>query len=192
MLRHTLLDLRRAGSGNIHLSRMDAAQLAFANASFDYLLCSHSVVYFPSALGEFRRVLKAGGKAALSIIARGCFDWLFDVFNRREPPDDSDDENETEPMSLDTAAGIESALREVGFTEIQTHIETSDMLYPDEETWWQMLWTLGFRGALEAMSVETQSQFKADLFQSLQRFKQTDGFHIPFHTLFVVCIRPEK
>jgi O-methyltransferase/aklanonic acid methyltransferase len=192
MIRHTHSDIRRCELKTIHLSRMDATQLALASSSFDCVLCSQSIVYFPQALGEFHRVLKPGGKTALSTIASGCFGWMMDIFSRYESPDDeSDEENETEHFTLDTSAGMESALREVGFVEVQIHAETSDMLYHNEETWWQMLWTLGFRGALEAMLLETQAKFKADLFQELQGFKQADGFHIPFKSLFATCIRPD-
>ena len=189
MIRYTHSDIHRLKLENIHLSQMDATQLAFASASFDFVLCSHSIGFFPQALSEFCRVLKPGGKTALSIIASGCFEWLHDIFSRYKPPDEPDEESDMERLALDTHTGMESALREAGFEEIQIHTESNEMLYPDEETWWQLLWTVGFRGTLETMSQETQSQLKADLAQGLKIFKQADGFHIPFKSIFATCTR---
>ncbi len=186
MIRHTRADLLRPGLENIHLGRMEATQLAFPAHTFDFVLSSHSILFFPSALGEFRRVLRPGGKTALSIIAHGCFGWLLGIFSRHAPPDEPDEESEMERLALDTPAGLESALRQAGFAEVRVHAETDDMLYPDEETWWQMLWTLGFRSSLEAMSAETLAQFKSELFLGLQAFRQADGFHVPFQVLFAL------
>lgn len=190
MIRHTHSDILIHNMQNIRLSQMDASQLAFEVASFDFVLCSHSIGFFPQALGEFHRVLKPGGKAALSIVASDCFKWLLDIFSHYRPPDEPDEESEMERLALDTPNGMESALRAAGFAKIQIHNETRDMVYPDEETWWQMLWTLGFRGTLETMSAQTQLQFKADLSQGLRSFKQSDGFHVPFQSIYAVCIRP--
>lgn len=191
MIHHTHTDLRNLNIQNISLSQMDASQLAFASETFDCILCSHSIIFFPQALSEFQRVLKPGGKATLSIIASGCFDWLTDIFIHYKPPDELGEENETEQFTLDTPSGMESVLQEAGFTEIETYSETNDMIYPDEEIWWQMLWTLGFRSMLESMSIETQILLKADLAQGLKDFKQSDGFHIPFETIYAMSVRPE-
>jgi O-methyltransferase/aklanonic acid methyltransferase len=190
MIRHTFSDIRHLGLGNVHLSRMNAAQLAFAGKAFDYVLCSHSIGFFPLALGEFKRVLRPGGRFALSSIVSGCFGWLLNIFNRYDTDDEPDEESAVEHPALDTSTGMESALNEAGFAEIRVHAEISDMRYPTEETWWQMLWTLGFRSSLESMPSEVQSQFKRDLFHELQRFKQLDGFHIPFNTLFATGLHP--
>jgi len=188
MIRHTQSDIRNLNIQNIHLSQMDATQLAFDNAIFGFALCSHSIGFFPKALSEIYRVLKPGGKTALSIVASDCFKWLLDIFEQYRSSDEPNEESEMERLALDTPEGMESALRASGFAEIQIHNETIDMVYPDEETWWQLLWTIGFRGALETMTTEKQLQFKADLAQGLKHFKQSDGFHIPFESIYAMCI----
>lgn len=190
MIQHTHSDIQYHEIKNIHISQMDATQLAFSNTSFDFVLCSHSIGFFPQALGEFRRVLKPGGKAALSIVASDCFRWLLDIFEQYRPASEPDEESEMERLALDTPEGMESALRAFGFAKIQIHNETRDMVYPDEETWWQMLWTLGFRGSLETMPSEVLTKFKTDLAQELRNFKQSDGFHIPFESIYAICTRP--
>ena len=189
MIRHTQSDIRNLNIRNIHLSQMDATQLAFDNAKFDFVLCSHSIGFFPQALSEIYRVLKPGGRVVLSIVASDCFKWLLDIFEQYRPSNEPDEESEMERLALDTPEGMESALRASGFAEIQIHNETMDMVYPDEETWWQMLWTLGFRSALETMSTKKLLEFKTDIAKALKNFKQQDGFHIHFESIYAMCIR---
>ena len=48
---------------------MDAEHLDFPDASFDRVLCGFGIMFFPNqmrALGEFRRVMKSGGRLAVS------------------------------------------------------------------------------------------------------------------------------
>lgn len=48
---------------------MDAEHLDFPDATFDRVLCGFGVMFFPNqnrALGEFRRVMKPGGRVAVS------------------------------------------------------------------------------------------------------------------------------
>jgi ubiquinone/menaquinone biosynthesis C-methylase UbiE len=48
---------------------MDAEHLDFADSTFDRVLCGFGIMFFSDqlrALGEFRRVLKSGGRLAVS------------------------------------------------------------------------------------------------------------------------------
>ena len=48
---------------------MDAEHLDFAEATFDRVLCGFGIMFLPDqlrALGEFRRVMKSGGRLAVS------------------------------------------------------------------------------------------------------------------------------
>ncbi|HEY5801439.1 MAG TPA: methyltransferase domain-containing protein, partial [Burkholderiaceae bacterium] len=54
----------------VQLQRMDAEALAFADASFDVVLCGLGLMYMPDpalALREMRRVLKPGGRVVLAV-----------------------------------------------------------------------------------------------------------------------------
>jgi len=58
---------QRAIAGRVHV--MDAERLDFADATFDRVLCGFGIMFFPDqlrALGEFRRVMKFGGRLAVS------------------------------------------------------------------------------------------------------------------------------
>ena len=64
------------GAANVTFREMDAEQLAFPEESFDFVLCAFSLFQFTAiekALSEMRRVLKPGGKLALSNWGPGYF-----------------------------------------------------------------------------------------------------------------------
>ena len=48
MVRATAADIRATGGQPIELCQMDAERLALADASFDRVLCGHSIFFFPS------------------------------------------------------------------------------------------------------------------------------------------------
>lgn len=177
--------LQQIGKGSslpVMLGQMDAEHLAFGTGVFDLILCGHAIFFFPQAVPEFYRVLKPGGKVGLTIIARGCFDWLHSIFASFLSPEP--DVEESTDSSIDTPNGLTDILAQAGFDPIEIRQESIELIYANEEDWWAWLWTLGFRGALEKMDEEALAAFKVRLFHCLQDFKKADGYHIPFQVLF--------
>lgn len=80
------------GAGNYRLQRGDARALPFAAACFDVLLCNYLFDLlperdFPAVLGEFRRVLKPGGRLVLANMTEG-WRWhhgIWDLLYRLHP-----------------------------------------------------------------------------------------------------------
>lgn len=58
MVREAASEIRCAGLKHAQVCQMDGERLAFADASFDFVLCGHAIFYFPHAAHEFYRVLK--------------------------------------------------------------------------------------------------------------------------------------
>jgi SAM-dependent methyltransferase len=193
MIREIGTDVRRATSKDIQIGQMDAEQLAFASEAFDYVLCGHSIIFFPPALNEFHRVLRSNGQVGVTIIAQGCFDWLLAAFPIDESSPDEpgqQDGADQNSLALDTPDGLAEGLCQAGFTGIQIVETVNDLVYADEDAWWQMLWTLGFRGTLEAMDSTALQAFQGRLFRELQAFRQPDGIHILFRELFAMGLKP--
>jgi len=62
---------RLTGAGNVSVSVEDGQSLSFPDKSFDAVICSLGLMFFPNpqqALSEFYRVLRPGGYAAVSVL----------------------------------------------------------------------------------------------------------------------------
>lgn len=61
---------RLGNAGNVSMGVEDGQALSFPDASFDTVLCSLGLMFFPDparGLAEFHRVLRRGGRAAVSV-----------------------------------------------------------------------------------------------------------------------------
>jgi ubiquinone/menaquinone biosynthesis C-methylase UbiE len=77
----------RLGLANARFERMDAEALACPDASFDLAYCGFGLMYMPEserALGELRRVLRPGGRVALTVWGEGSncgWSAIFPIIN---------------------------------------------------------------------------------------------------------------
>jgi SAM-dependent methyltransferase len=83
---------RLAGAANVSFAAEDGQSLSFADASFDAVLCSNALMFFPDparGLGEFHRVLRPGGRAAVSVpttLDRSFNGHVMVAIGRHAPP----------------------------------------------------------------------------------------------------------
>jgi ubiquinone/menaquinone biosynthesis C-methylase UbiE len=174
------------GSANITLQPMDAVALAFDDATFDAVLCGFAVFLLPdplAALQEWQRVLKPGGRLAVStwISPFGPeFQWFEPLQHTVLPPLTAPACSDVDPPVFDTAEGLNALLARAGFTTITVSVETARFVYTDEETWWASLWSHGIRGWLEVVErergAEALERFKEAAFAQLRVGHQPDGF----------------
>ena len=62
---------------------------------------------------------------------------------------------------------------------------------PQEEEWWESLWSHASRRQLEGLEAPVLAQVKAAMLHKVQVFKQADGIHAPFRALCAVGTKPE-
>jgi ubiquinone/menaquinone biosynthesis C-methylase UbiE len=117
---------RLAGFSNVSFAVENGQALTFSDASFDVVVCSMAMMMFPDhtkGLAEFYRVLRSGGRAAISVTAnaeRSFYAPIRKTISRYIPRD-------TSVPAYRYVLGDEGYLRrvfaDVGFREVQTAVE---------------------------------------------------------------------
>lgn len=188
-------EIQHLGASNVTVHQMDAENLQFSDASFDFIFCGFGLFFFPRlerALAEMRRVLRPGGKLAVSLWDRSMdaeWTWFYQQVQAHLPPDPTGKTVPNRPPSdeLDTRAGLERVLGAAGFRNIQVTLDTHDFVYAADSDWWDALWTHWTRMALEQIEqvngAEGLALFKRDIFDRLQTMRQADGIHQLFPAL---------
>jgi SAM-dependent methyltransferase len=188
MARETQLEIQRRGLTQAEARQMDAEHLTFPDSSFDFVLCGFSLQFFPhleQALSKFKRVLKPGGRIAVT--TWGGDDERWDWYdNLREAYRAI---VKLGSQSLDKPEEIQKWFSQAGFVDIQISTKELDMIFLDEEEWWNMNWSISGRAGLEKLSPEDLERFKAEAFEKVQTQKQADGFH---YRLEAFCTTAQK
>lgn len=64
------------------------------------------------------------------------------------------------------------------------------ILYADEEEWWAMMRFGMPQPSLEGMPPERLERIKAEAFDLLQAFRDSDGLHYPRRVLYTMGVKP--
>lgn len=186
MVSETGMEIQRRRLKQADARQMDAEHLTFPDSTFDAVLCGFSLQFFPhlqQALSEFRRVLKPGGQITVTTWADddARWDWYEDLRTAYGAI------IKLGSQRLDKPDEIQTWFSQAGFTDIQITSKELDMVYLDEEEWWNVEWSISGRAGLEKLSPEMLKQFKAEAFQKAQSLKQADGFHYQLVALCTVA-----
>lgn len=203
MVKATADEIRARGLRNAEVRQMDAEQLQFSDASFDFVLGGFCLFFFPQlsrALSEMRRVLKPDGRIAVSTWGKedAYWPWLDALLKAHLPPEPEPVQSTAPPSGPDfeTPQGMEAILREAGFADIQVVAEAGEFIYTTEEEWWATQWSHAVRSSLEKIErdsgPEALAKFKAEAFDKLQAFKKPDGIHHVNPALFTLARNPAK
>jgi len=188
MARETEMEIERRGLNQAEARQMDAENLTFPDSSFDFVLCGFSLQFFPhlqQALSDFRRVLKPSGHIAVTTWASDDerWNWFDDLRNEYGAV------VKLGSQSLDKPEEIQRWFSQAGFVYTQITSKELDMVFLNEEEWWNMEWSISGRAGLEKLSAEDLEGFKAEAFEKVQVQKQADGFHYQLEALCTVAQR---
>jgi ubiquinone/menaquinone biosynthesis C-methylase UbiE len=124
----------RLGSApNASTSVEDGQALSFLDESFDAVLCNLGLMFFPDpvrGLSEFRRVLRRGGRAAVSVntVVERSYNHQINMIIGRHVP--SLTEAITRTFALGDASRMQSLFADAGFLDVETHTVKHTFVLP--------------------------------------------------------------
>jgi ubiquinone/menaquinone biosynthesis C-methylase UbiE len=146
--------------------------LSFPDESFDAVLCSLGLMFFPDparGLSEFRRVLRPGGYAVVSVntVPSRSYNGRINVIIARHTP--SLAEVTARMFSLRDEMRLKSLFNEAGFVDVETHTVAHTFVLPSFESFYGPFERGGASTgqALQALSKEARRAVREEVRLSL-------------------------
>src|SRR3954469_2940427 len=173
----------------------DATSLDFADGSFDVVLSAFTVFFMPdptAALQEWRRVLAPDGRIVLS--TWGTPDRRWQKWERSLRGSFVPDMQPTLARELGAELAVldrfnepekvEAELEAAGFTIEDVSQHAIELVFGDEQAWWDFNWSHGSRLYLEALPAETRERFRERMIEEMQQVRDERGFPRLYTALF--------
>ena len=170
---------------NADVRQMDAENLEFPDASFDYVLCGFGLGYITNihrVLEEIQRVLRPGCTLALS--TWGEEKELANLYRKLEV-EFSIVQPDLESYHLGTVDALEQLLDSSGFSNTEITKETVKVIFDNKQEYWAQ------RMPIEQIAVEdldpAGASFRRAVYDMLEDFLYIDGVHEVRNVLYAVA-----
>ena len=125
MVRETAKDIESRKLSHAEIRHMDAEQMDLPDASFDWVMCGFALWMFAEparVLQEFHRVLRRGGRVALSTWAADnpSQAWINEVLKPFVYAPSAKDFPAKFDVRFDTPVQLETALRQASFVDTKS------------------------------------------------------------------------
>jgi O-methyltransferase/aklanonic acid methyltransferase len=190
MLELASADLRAAGVDGCRLRVMDAERLSFPDESFDVLTAAFLLFFLPHpdrAAAEFRRVLRPGGRLAVSTWAEDDERWAWadELLAAAGTP-----RRRALRQPFDRAEDVLELFAEAGFAELRAHHETTDIHFATEHEWWDWHWSFSLRGILEQLGEPAVTGLREASFREMAGLKTAQGYPMRLDAWIVTGTAP--
>ena len=177
---------RAAGLANVSTKVLDLEAIDEADGSYDAVMCREGLMFAVDpgrAVGEVHRVLRPGGRAALSVWAeRSANPWLSEllasaseVLGHPVPPPGMPG-----PFSL-AETDLGALFDDAGFLDVELEDVPVPHRTPSFDVYWDM--TTDLAGPLSAILAglddETRTAIRDRLHEALAPYESADGLDIP-------------
>jgi ubiquinone/menaquinone biosynthesis C-methylase UbiE len=131
---------RLGDASNVTYSVEDGQALSFPDASFDAVLCSLGLMFFPDpmrGLLEFRRVLRLGGRAAISVntVPERSYNTRLHLAIGKYNP--SLAEAAARIFSLGAPARLRTLFQQAGFQDVEVRTELHRFVEPSFDAYFE-------------------------------------------------------
>jgi ubiquinone/menaquinone biosynthesis C-methylase UbiE len=131
---------RLAEAPNVNIAVEDGQALSFPDQGFDAVLCSLGLMFFPDptrGLAEFHRVLRPGGRAAVSVntVPERSFNSRISVAIGRHVP--SLAEAATRLFSIGDEKRLRSLFGAAGFRDVEVTTEVYNFVMPSFDAYFE-------------------------------------------------------
>jgi ubiquinone/menaquinone biosynthesis C-methylase UbiE len=169
---------------------MDAEALAFADATFDVVLCQFGLIHFPHgdrALAEMHRVLRPGGRVALAMQGdpqHARSSALFPEALAALAPAIA--ASVPSYFTYGPPGALDAALTAAGFHDVRVEHHNSEVVADDGEQFWQGLLVTSGKAQmlLAALPPATAAQVHATVVERAEAFRRGDHLVIPQQTVY--------
>ena len=162
----------------VHPIQMRAERLALGDATFDVALCGFALGSFQDAEGamsEVRRVLRYGGRFALSVSDR----WWFETDERwswleRLLPSLGAHVHGRPPRFNDPEL-VRAILERHGFVRVSVAAEEFPLRFVDFDEWWRWGWSHAYRKILESLANPELDRYRIEAASHLERISPIEA-----------------
>ncbi len=183
MVAETAAEITRRGLTQAEVRVMDGDKVDFPPQSFDLITCGFALHFldYEHTLPKLRTMLKPDGvfAAITPFVPRdenlARWKWLFELTRAVFPEGFVPPSAWIAPNKISTPELIGAALKDAGFSNVQTQEHTATLYFRDEDDWWDWEWSQGSRFWLEGMSPEGLERFKRESFGHLRGMQTADG-----------------
>ena len=196
MLARAEQKIRKFGIANVDLHVMDATHLDFRSAYFDFVTCGFALFLLPdmqAALGEWRRVLKPGGRLIFSSFGQHAFQPMVEVLLRQlsESGVESASDRPVAAERLSDPQKCRALLAAAGYADIIVESQQFGFHLKDASEWWEIVWSSGLRGPIERLPRADHARFQAAHLAEVAGLLAANDHWLDVEVLFSSGTRPQ-
>ncbi|MBS0663964.1 MAG: methyltransferase domain-containing protein [Verrucomicrobia bacterium] len=185
------------GLGQIETRAMDGENLTLPDASFDAVLCRLGLMYMPhpvTALGEWRRVLRPGGRVAVVVFStpdRNDWGAVPAAIIRRRAQLPPPGPGQPGPFSLGGSGVLAGVFRQAGFADVDVRAAPAPLRMTSAAEYVRLAREAfgSFNVMMAHLSPPEREAAWDEVDEAMRRFESSGGFEVPGECLVAVATK---